>query len=73
MAVPLVRHQFNHSDVILECKIFPTSATFMTPSGAKISREDKQQHGVSHVGWGFGTYLSNNKVFPLCCVVVFIY
>ena len=73
MAVPLVGHQFNHSNAILERKIFPTSAMFVTPSRVKISQEDKRQHGISCVGWGFGTYLSNNKVFLLCCVVAFVY
>ena len=65
MAVPLIGHQFNCSDVILGRKIFPTSATFMIPSGSKISREDKRQHGVSCIGWGMNTYPDNNKVFPL--------
>ena len=65
MAVPLVRHQFDRSDAILGHKLFPTSAMFVIPSGSRISREDKCQHGVSHIGWGMRTYPDNNKVFPL--------
>ena len=65
MAVPLVGHQFDRSDAILGRKILPMSATFVIPSGARISREDKRQHGVSSIGWGMRTYPDNNKVFPL--------
>ena len=65
IAVPLVGNQFDHSDAILGRKLLPTSATFVIPSGARISREDKCQHGVSSIGWGMRTYPDNNKVFPL--------
>ena len=65
MAVPLIGHQFGCSNAIIECKNFPISATFMSESGLKISREDKHQHDQSRVGWGYGTYLSNNKVGTL--------
>ena len=62
IAIPFVGHQFGHSDAILEHKNFLTSVTFMSKSGMKISREDKCQHDQSCVGWGYGTYPSNNKV-----------
>ena len=65
MAVPLVGHQFDHGDAILGRKLFLTSATFVIPSGSRISREDKRQHGISCIGWGMRTYPDNNKVFPL--------
>ena len=34
----------------------------MAEEGLKISRPDKQQHEVSRIGWGQGTYPNNNMV-----------
>ena len=65
MAVPLEGHQCNRSNAILGRKILPTSTMFVIPSGARISQEDKRQHGVSSIGWGMRTYPDNNKVFLL--------
>ena len=55
-------NQFNRFDAITGQGEHPKGATFMAEDGLKISRLNKQQHEVSRIGWGQGTYPDNNTV-----------
>ena len=62
MSIPCEGNQFNRIDVITGQGECPKGATFVAKDGLKISRLDKRQHKVSHIGWGQGTYPDNNTV-----------
>jgi hypothetical protein len=62
MSIPREGNQFDRTDAIAGRGERPKGATFMAYDGQKISRLDSRQHDVSRIGWGPGTYPSNNTV-----------